>query len=122
MEFKHGKIEARIKFPQTRNGLWPAFWMMGGDYPQVGWPKCGEIDIVEMGNSTGIKNAGNKYESKMYVNYVKVYQKGTPDEVYNGPALTGIKTPTTNRIKISRNPVSGDIKDHNSITYKVLNK
>jgi hypothetical protein len=28
---------------------------MGADYPSVGWPKCGEIDILEMGNSNGIK-------------------------------------------------------------------
>lgn len=54
--FKHGKIEASIKLPKTANGLWPAFWMMGNDYSQVGWPKCGETDILEMGNAEGIKN------------------------------------------------------------------
>jgi len=54
MSFKHGKIEARIKLPRTANGLWPAFWMMGADYSTVGWPKCGEMDILEMGNTNGI--------------------------------------------------------------------
>ena len=54
--FKHGKIEAAIKLPKTANGLWPAFWMMGNDYDQVGWPRCGETDIMEFGNATGIKN------------------------------------------------------------------
>ena len=54
--FTHGKIEASIKLPKTANGLWPAFWMMGNDYSQVGWPKCGETDILEMGNAEGIKN------------------------------------------------------------------
>ena len=44
--FKYGKIEARIMFPKG-GGTWPAFWMMGNDYRQVGWPKCGEIDIIE---------------------------------------------------------------------------
>lgn len=44
--FKYGKIEARIMFP-AGGGTWPAFWMMGNDYRQVGWPKCGEIDIIE---------------------------------------------------------------------------
>lgn len=53
--FTHGKVEASIKLPQTANGLWPAFWMMGNDFSQVGWPRCGEIDIVEMGNANGIK-------------------------------------------------------------------
>lgn len=54
--FKYGKIEASIKLPKTANGLWPAFWLMGNDFDQVGWPRCGEIDILEMGNSNGIKN------------------------------------------------------------------
>jgi len=56
VRFKYGKIEARIKFPKTANGLWPAFWMMGDDYSKVGWPKSGEIDILETGNAEGIKN------------------------------------------------------------------
>lgn len=54
--FTHGKIEASIKLPKTADGLWPAFWMMGNDYNKVGWPKCGETDILEMGNADGIKN------------------------------------------------------------------
>ena len=52
--FRYGKIEASIKPPKTANGLWPAFWMMGADYSTVGWPRCGEIDILEMGSSEGI--------------------------------------------------------------------
>lgn len=59
MRFKYGKIEGRLKIPQTGNGLWPAFWMMGDDIGSVGWPKCGEIDIMEMGNTNGI-NAGTQ--------------------------------------------------------------
>ena len=54
--FTHGKIEAAIKLPSTANGLWPAFWMMGNDFDQVGWPRCGETDILEMGNQEGIRN------------------------------------------------------------------
>lgn len=50
---KHGKVEARIKMPKTAQGLWPAFWMLGEDIDNPGWPMCGEIDIVEMGNSSG---------------------------------------------------------------------
>lgn len=53
---KYGKIEASIKLPKTADGLWPAFWMLGSDHPTVGWPKCGEIDILEMGAAHGIKN------------------------------------------------------------------
>lgn len=42
-----GKFEARIKMP-TGQGIWPAFWMLGSDVTQNGWPTCGEIDIVEV--------------------------------------------------------------------------
>lgn len=43
---KYGAIEARIKIPRGK-GLWPAFWMLGDDLARVGWPQCGEIDIME---------------------------------------------------------------------------
>lgn len=41
-----GRIEARIKVPDGR-GTWPAFWMLGADIDAVGWPACGEIDVME---------------------------------------------------------------------------
>jgi len=43
---EYGKIETRTKLPAGQ-GIWPAFWMLGFDIPQVGWPQCGEIDIME---------------------------------------------------------------------------
>ncbi len=43
---KYGRIEARIKIPGGQ-GLWPAFWMLGDNIDQVGWPACGEIDVME---------------------------------------------------------------------------
>jgi beta-glucanase (GH16 family) len=43
---KYGRFEARIKIPQGQ-GIWPAFWMLGDDIGKLGWPKCGEIDIME---------------------------------------------------------------------------
>ena len=42
----YGRFEARIKLPVGR-GLWPAFWLLGADFETVGWPACGEIDIME---------------------------------------------------------------------------
>jgi len=42
----YGRYEARIKLPWGK-GLWPAFWLLGGDIDQVGWPQCGEIDVME---------------------------------------------------------------------------
>ena len=90
MTICYGKIEARIAFPFTTDGLWPAFWMLGnnlatdlGDNDDVDtraaelakegrvvWPKCGEIDICEMGHHTGIEN-------------------GTQDRYFNGAAHWG---------------------------------
>ena len=52
--FKYGSLEARIKMPNTGNGLWPAFWMMGNNAGAIVWPQCGEIDIGEMGAAAGI--------------------------------------------------------------------
>jgi beta-glucanase (GH16 family) len=43
---KYGRFEARIKIPYGQ-GIWPAFWMLGEDIEKKGWPKCGEIDIME---------------------------------------------------------------------------
>jgi beta-glucanase (GH16 family) len=42
----YGRFEARIKLP-AGPGIWPAFWLLGDDIATVGWPKCGEIDIME---------------------------------------------------------------------------
>lgn len=55
--FTYGIVEARIKFPKTADGLWPAFWMMGDDIKEKGWPVCGETDILEMGHANGIKHS-----------------------------------------------------------------
>lgn len=45
-EQRYGRFEARIKLPSGQ-GLWPAFWMLGADFDEVGWPQTGEIDIME---------------------------------------------------------------------------
>lgn len=51
--FKYGKIEAKIKMPKFK-GVWPAFWMLGANQDSVGWPKCGEIDIMEAINDENL--------------------------------------------------------------------
>ena len=45
-EQRYGRFEARMKLPFGQ-GIWPAFWMLGNDIDTVGWPRCGEIDIME---------------------------------------------------------------------------
>jgi beta-glucanase (GH16 family) len=42
----YGRFEARIRIPRGQ-GIWPAFWMLGADVDKVGWPKSGEIDVME---------------------------------------------------------------------------
>jgi len=45
-EFTYGTVEVRAKLPSAQ-GTWPAIWMLGANFEQVGWPNCGEIDIME---------------------------------------------------------------------------
>jgi beta-glucanase (GH16 family) len=50
--FKYGKVEFRAKMP-SGGGIWPALWMLGDNIGTVGWPACGEIDIMEhLGNQS----------------------------------------------------------------------
>lgn len=42
----YGRFEARIRLPYGQ-GMWPAFWLLGANSDEVGWPECGEIDIME---------------------------------------------------------------------------
>lgn len=111
---EYGKIEARIAFPYTADGLWPAFWMLGNNLAtnlgnnddidkrvaelekqgRVVWPKCGEIDIVEMGHHSGI-------------------EAGTQDRFFNGAAHWGEsfndgKYPNTAGMFTADYPVQGD--------------
>lgn len=56
--FEFGKVEARIKLPYGK-GMWPAFWMLGENISSVGWPSCGENDILEMIGGSGTGSTGN---------------------------------------------------------------
>ncbi len=45
-DFTYGRVEVSAKLPQSQ-GTWPAIWMLGSNFPTVGWPQSGEIDIME---------------------------------------------------------------------------
>ena len=45
--FTYGVVEARMKVPYVQ-GFWPAFWMLGANVREAGWPACGEVDIMEV--------------------------------------------------------------------------
>lgn len=67
--FKYGSLEARIKLPNTANGLWPAFWMMGNNMGAITWPSCGELDIVEMGSKEGISEGTQQKKINCAMHY-----------------------------------------------------
>lgn len=55
--FQYGRLEARIWVPEGQ-GIWPAFWLLGDNVDAVGWPACGEIDIMERINEPGLPPRG----------------------------------------------------------------
>jgi hypothetical protein len=50
-DFRYGRIDIRAVLPEGQ-GLWPALWMLGANFSTVGWPACGEIDIMELVGGT----------------------------------------------------------------------
>lgn len=54
-EFKYGRVDIRAALPFGK-GIWPALWMLGANFSEVGWPRCGEIDIMEL---VGGQNSDN---------------------------------------------------------------
>jgi beta-glucanase (GH16 family) len=62
----YGKIEARMKLPKGQ-GMWPAFWMLGQNIHQVGWPRCGEIDIMEHINNEDILYGTLHWDNEKHV-------------------------------------------------------
>ena len=58
--FKYGTVEARIALP-VGQGIWPAFWLLGDNLDDAGWPACGEIDIIETVNSDHVVHGTNHW-------------------------------------------------------------
>ncbi len=56
-EFTYGRVEVRAKLPSAQ-GTWPAIWMLGANFDVVGWPDCGEIDIMEQTGQDKTKTSG----------------------------------------------------------------
>ena len=72
--WRYGRVEVRAKLP-TGNGTWPAIWMLGMNIPEVGWPDCGEIDIMENVGFDPYRIHGNIH-TEAY-NHVKRTNKGS---------------------------------------------
>lgn len=60
--FVYGRIDIRAALPEGK-GMWPALWMLGDSFSTIGWPKCGEIDIMEMagGPTTSTRGDGTVF-------------------------------------------------------------
>jgi beta-glucanase (GH16 family) len=86
--FTHGRLDALIKVPKIANGMWPAFWLMGENFEEKGWPECGEIDIMELGSAEGIR-------------------QGTQERLLTGGAHWGAMSPGGAHPAYSRNSDAG---------------
>ena len=72
-QWTYARVEVRAKLPGGR-GMWPAAWMLGSDIGKVGWPDCGEIDIMEFVGFAPDK-VYTTVHTKAY-NHVKGTQRG----------------------------------------------
>lgn len=75
MSFKYGRVDIRAVLPEGQ-GIWPALWMLGSNISSVGWPACGEIDIMEM-------IGGSDRENTVYG--TAHWQSGGDHASYGGP-------------------------------------
>jgi len=78
-DFKYGRMEARMKLPLGQ-GLWPGFWMMGSNISSVGWPKCGEIDIMEHVNADNTIFGTAHWDSNGHAQYGKTTTVTNPGD------------------------------------------
>jgi beta-glucanase (GH16 family) len=69
----YGRFQWRAALP-AGTGMWPALWLLGSDYPSVGWPACGEIDVVENNGATPTWVQGSLHSNS-----------GGPTAIYNLP-------------------------------------
>lgn len=79
-DFKYGRIEMSAKLPSGQ-GSWPAFWMMPTDSVYGGWPRSGEIDIMEAVNLKAAREDGTP---EAYVHGTLHYGKEWPDNDRSG--------------------------------------
>lgn len=75
-DFTYGKIMIRARLPQGQ-GIWPALWMLGANFSAVSWPKCGEIDIMELlGHAPSVVYGALHWDSNGHTSRVNSYTLG----------------------------------------------
>ena len=100
MAFQYGRIDVRVNIPRTADGLWPAVWMMGYDFPMVGWPRSGEIDIMEMGHHSAFDNSPNVGRRGQQARYHSGWW-------HWGPAWTPQGWPNDGRSRVNEYDIQG---------------
>lgn len=88
--FQYGRVDIRAVMPYGQ-GIWPALWMLGSNIDEVSWPKCGEIDIMELiggdadGRDNTIHGTIHWYDANGYANYGGSHQlsSGTFNDEYH---------------------------------------
>ena len=97
--FQYGKIDVRAKLPAS-TGTWPAIWMLGNNLSTVGWPACGEIDIMEQNGS----QKSTIYGTLHYPTQVHPYGDGATTTIDNASTkfhnYTALWTPTTIKLYV----------------------
>ena len=63
--FQYGRIDIRAALPKGQ-GMWPALWMLGDNHSSVGWPSCGEIDIMEIVGGTSNGNSDKRTHGTLH--------------------------------------------------------
>ena len=107
LEFTHGRVEARMQLPQGQ-GIWPALWMLGGNFGEVGWPTSGEIDVMEhIGREpstvygtvhgpgyAGANGIGGEFElgEPLRTTFIRLYSSGGPRNC-SGSSTTSFSLP-----------------------------
>lgn len=82
--FKYGRVDIRAALPKGQ-GIWPALWMLGKNITTVSWPKCGEIDIMEMvGGNSGNGSDRTTYGTAHWDNNGQHAQYGGNEKLASG--------------------------------------
>lgn len=104
VNFKYGHIAVTATLPSAgQPGSWPAIWMLGEDFPHVGWPDCGEIDIME---SFGVSGSPDQISGSIHTPSTNL--TGT----YTFPAGTNATTEHTYAIDWRPASISFSVDGH----------
>ncbi len=87
-ELRFGRIDIRAKLPKGQ-GVWPAIWMLGANIDDVGWPACGEIDIMEL-----VGHEPNKVHGTVH------YGPPSPNNRFTGTSSTAPKGDFSERFHV----------------------